>query len=115
MILFDIIVMLIHLINVWVNTSCFFSMCISVFMLVVQFSGFHEGERAGSTCGRGRFGIAVSEWGLAVWTSCWECGGVGGGWWHGVCLSGWVVRASVLIHVSSVAGLVNLCLWLVSV
>jgi len=111
----DIIIMLIRSINVWVNASCFFNSCIRVLMLVVQFSGFRGGKEAGSACGMGGFGIALSEWGLAVWTLCWECGGIGGGWWRGFCLSGWVVRASGAIHVSSGADLVNLCSRLVSV
>jgi len=82
----------------------------------VQFSGICEGKRVGLTCRRGRFGIALSEWGWAVlnWW-CWEYGGIGGRWWCGACLSGWMVRASVVVHLSSGADLVYLCSRLVSV
>ncbi len=54
----DIIIMLIRLINVWVNASCFFNSCIRVLVSVVQCLGFCEGKGAGSACGMGGFSIA---------------------------------------------------------
>jgi len=66
-------------IHVWVNSSCFQSNCIIVWVdLVAHFSGIHGGKRVGWTCRMGIISIILSDRGVAGLNFCWGYGGISG-------------------------------------
>jgi len=76
-------------INVWVNSSCFWSDCIIIWVdLVVHFSAICRGKRADWTCMMGIISIILADRGVARLNFCWGYGGVGGKGWCVACFGG---------------------------